>query len=150
MSGIRYTHTNIITQDWRRLARFYEKVFQCVPVPPERNQSGEWLSKGTGVPNAALQGVHLQLPGYGDKGPTLEIYKYAEMAENATGAANRRGFGHIAFHVEDIERILALALENGAKKIGELSEHDVEGVGHLRFIYIADPDGNIIEIQNWS
>ncbi|WP_228442096.1 hypothetical protein [Chryseobacterium nematophagum] len=56
---IKYGHTNIITKDWKKLADFYELVFNCIPVPPERNQKGSWLEKGTGVPNAHLQGMHL-------------------------------------------------------------------------------------------
>ena len=47
----RYVHTNLVAQDWRRLATFYEGVFGCIPVPPERDLSGEWLDALTGVPN---------------------------------------------------------------------------------------------------
>ena len=72
---VKYAHTNIITKDWKKLADFYELVFSCTPVPPERDQKGSWLDKGTGVLNAHLQGMHLRLPGYDDNGPTLEIYQ---------------------------------------------------------------------------
>jgi len=147
---IRYAHTNIITKDWKKLSEFYETVFECVPVPPIRNQKGDWLSKGTGVQNAHLQGVHLRLPGYGKDSPTLEIYQYSEVKEQVPAVPNQRGFGHIAFQVNNLAKYLNLALKNGATKIGELSEHDVEDVGLLRFIYIADPDGNIIELQSWD
>jgi len=37
----RYVHTNLIAWDWKRLAAFYQDVFGCVPVPPERDLSGE-------------------------------------------------------------------------------------------------------------
>ena len=70
--GARYVHTNLIARDWRRLARFYQDVFGCVPVPPERNLSGTEMEAGTGVPGARLQGMHLRLPGTGPDGPTLE------------------------------------------------------------------------------
>ena len=79
---ITYKHTNIIARDWKTLAVFYEKVFGCVRVPPERNLSGEWLEKGTGVPGARLTGVHLRLPGHGEDGPTLEMFQYSEMLPN--------------------------------------------------------------------
>lgn len=147
---IKYGHTNIITKDWERLAFFYETVFNCVPVPPKRDQKGNWLDKGTGVSNAHLQGMHLRLPGYGDNGPTLEIYQYSEIIDAEKPSPNKQGFGHIAFQVDNITEVLQLALQKGAEKIGELSEHNVENVGLLKFIYISDPDGNIIELQNWS
>ncbi len=147
---IKYGHTNIISKDWKKLADFYELVFNCKPVPPKRDQKGDWLDKGTGVLNAHLQGMHLRLPGYGDNGPTLEIYQYSEVISSEKNLPNKQGFGHIAFQVDNIIELLELALENGASKIGELSEHFVENVGLLKFIYISDPDENIIQIQNWS
>jgi len=148
--NIKYGHTNIITKDWKRLADFYQLIFHCIPVPPERNQRGGWLDKGTGVLNAHIQGMHLRLPGFGDNGPTLEIYQYSTVIESEKNVPNKQGLGHIAFQVDQIDELLELAIKNGATKIGELSEHYVENVGLLKFIYIADPDGNIIEIQNWS
>ena len=42
---------------------FYQDVFGCVPVPPERNLSGAALDAATGVSPAHLQGMHLRLPG---------------------------------------------------------------------------------------
>jgi hypothetical protein len=63
--NIKFAHTNIISANWESLVQFYAKVFGCIPVPPQRNQSGLWLEKGTGVKNAQLKGMHLRLPGYG-------------------------------------------------------------------------------------
>ncbi|MCA9634992.1 MAG: hypothetical protein KC420_03050, partial [Myxococcales bacterium] len=77
----RFVHVNLIARDWRRLADFYVRVFGCEPVPPPRRQAGDWLSRGTGVVDAALEGVHLRLPGAVGGGPTLEIYTYAETLE---------------------------------------------------------------------
>jgi catechol 2,3-dioxygenase-like lactoylglutathione lyase family enzyme len=147
---IKYGHTNIITKDWKRLADFYRIVFECIPVSPERNLKGEWLNKGTGIKNAQLQGIHLRLPGHGESGPTLEIYQYLETIGCEKQLPNRQGFGHIAFQVDSVDEVVSNALKFGASKIGEVSKHQIENVGLLTFIYILDPDGNIIEIQNWS
>ncbi len=148
--NIRYGHTNIITKNWKDLCGFYEAVFNCIPVPPQRDQQGLWLEKATGVSNAHLQGMHLRLPGYDNSGPTLEIFQYEEMVDCEKPVPNKKGFGHIAFQTDEINKLLDLALEKGAKKVGELSEKYIDEVGLLTFIYISDPDGNIIELQNWS
>ena len=147
---VRYTHTNIIAKDWRRLAQFYEEVFACVFIPPQRDQSGQWLEEGTGVKNAALEGVHLRLPGYGAEGPTLEIYAYAQMEEKPPPAANRQGLGHLAFSVENVPEILNKVVENGGAALGEIVTREIEGIGKIIFVYATDPEGNILEIQNWS
>lgn len=148
--SITYAHTNIIAEDWQRLARFYEEVLGCVPVPPQRQQAGDWLSKGTGVPNAALEGMHLRLPGHGDNGPTLEIYQYRHMEERPAPAANRKGLGHLAFAVDDVAAMRNQILAYGGRDLGQITETVVEGVGTITFIYMTDPEGNILEIQSWS
>lgn len=147
---MKYVHTNIISKDWRKLADFYTKVFECVIVPPERNQSGDWLSKGTGVPNASLKGAHLRLPGYGENGPTLEIYQYSNTEDLAAINPNTRGFGHIAFEVTDVVEVLANLEAHGGKRNGEITSRAVEGVGEITFVYARDPDGNLIELQHWE
>jgi predicted enzyme related to lactoylglutathione lyase len=147
--SVRYAHTNIISADWRRLVKFYETVFECVPVPPERAQSGAWLEQGTGVAGAELAGMHLRLPGYGDKGPTLEIYQYKTMTQKPAPAPNRKGFGHLAFAVDDVDAKLAEVIAHNGRALGEPVTTHIHGAGDIRFVYATDPEGNILEIQRW-
>jgi predicted enzyme related to lactoylglutathione lyase len=150
MMGAKYKHTNIIARDWESLAQFYEKVFGCVRLPPERDLSGAWLEEGTGVPGAQFSGVHLRLPGWGEDGPTLEIFQYARNEPKPAPAANREGFGHIAFEVDDVEKTLEDVRRHGGGAVGEVVSQEIEGVGSLQFVYATDPEGNIIEIQSWQ
>jgi catechol 2,3-dioxygenase-like lactoylglutathione lyase family enzyme len=145
-----YKHTNIVSRDWQKLARFYEQVFGCVRVFPERHHSGEWLAKGTGVANAELSGVHLRFPYNGEDGPTLEIFQYFQNEPKLPPVANREGFSHIAFEVDDVERAMDEVLKNGGKNVGDMASSEVKGVGILSFVYVADPEGNIIELQSWK
>jgi catechol 2,3-dioxygenase-like lactoylglutathione lyase family enzyme len=147
---IRYVHTNLIAQDWRRLANFYCEVFECRPIGPERDLHGEWIGKMTALPGVRIKGVHLRLPGHDAGGPTLEIFSYepANLAA-AQPAVNRQGLGHLAFHVDSVEATLQKLLENGGGQLGELIVRDYGGLGVLTAVYARDPEGNIIEIQNW-
>lgn len=147
---MRYAHTNLVARDWQALASFYQQVFSCRFQPPERNQSGDWLSIGTGVPRAALRGVHLLLPGHGDRGPTLEIYEYAESVPNEGRVANREGLGHLAFEVDSVEATAKQVLRHGGALAGAIVQRDVPGVGVLTFVYTRDPEGNLIELQSWE
>lgn len=147
---IKYVHTNIISEDWRKLMRFYIDVFDCVPVPPQRSQSGQWLDQGTGVSEAHLEGMHLRLPGHGEQGPTLEIYSYKKMEDKLPPAANRKGIGHLAFEVDDVHRVLQKLLDFEGSTLGRVSSRQIEGLGTITFVYAADPEGNIIELQNWE
>lgn len=150
MTRARFAHTNIVADDWRRLASFYAEVFGCVPLPPERSVSGKWVEDGTGVASAEISGIHLGLPGHGEHGPTLEIYQYGHALERPDTAANRRGLGHIAFEVEDVATARDTVLRAGGRELGRIVTAPIPGVGTISFVYVTDPEGNIIELQRWS
>ncbi len=146
----RFAHVNLIAQDWRRLAEFYELVFACEPDPPVRNQKGDWLDRATGIKEAHIEGVHLRMPGHGPNGPTLEIYGYGEMPARPTIVPNTPGFSHIAFAVDDVDSAAREVLAAGGTTVGSPIQIDVPGRGRLWFQYVADPEGNIIELQKWD
>ena len=148
--GARYVHTNIVARDWKRLSLFYEQVFGCTPVPPERKLSGQWLEHCTGVPDARIGGIHLRLPGLGDDGPTLEIFQYNQQEERPETAINRPGFAHIAFVVDDVEAAKQEVIEEGGGSIGKVVSVEIPGAGEITLVYLTDPEGNIIELQHWS
>ena len=145
----RYVHTNLIAGDWRALAAFYERVFGCTPVPPERDLAGQWLDDATSLSNAHIRGIHLRLPGYSDDGPTLEIFQYAEQPEHGPASANHPGFGHIAFAVDDVPAACDEIVAAGGSLMGQITKVEVSGMGEIVFAYAADPEGNIIEVQQW-
>jgi catechol 2,3-dioxygenase-like lactoylglutathione lyase family enzyme len=146
----RYAHTNLIARDWRRLARFYEQVFGCSPVPPQRSLSGRWLEEATGLPGAEIQGIHLRLPGHGDRGPTLEIFQYSPALDRLPMRINRPGYGHIAFVVEDVQAARRAVLAAGGGEAGALTTVPIPGAGDITFVYLTDPEGNILELQRWG
>jgi predicted enzyme related to lactoylglutathione lyase len=147
---IKYVHTNLIARDWKKLAQFYIDVFACVPLYPERDLSGEWIEKMTMINDVKIRGIHLRLPGY-TTGPTLEIFEY-NISQNTDikPRINNFGFGHIAFHVSDVEAVVQKIIRSGGSMYGELVEKQIEGVGIIKCVYTTDPEGNIIEIQNWK
>ncbi|MBN1317277.1 MAG: hypothetical protein JXA42_17475, partial [Anaerolineales bacterium] len=87
----RYVHTNLIARDWKQLAQFYIRVLNCIQIPPERDLSGEWVDRATGVAGARIRGAHLRLPGWGENGPTLEIFQYDPQTTPVPAAINRPG-----------------------------------------------------------
>jgi predicted enzyme related to lactoylglutathione lyase len=146
----RFGHVNLIARDWRALSDFYARVFGCVFVPPERDYSGDDLAAGTGVPDAALRGVHLRLPGLGDGGPTLEIYSFASMPDGLPAAANRPGFQHIAFAVPSVAAAQEAVLAEGGRAVGSIVTLQTADGRFVTWAYVTDPEGNIVELQSWS
>jgi predicted enzyme related to lactoylglutathione lyase len=147
--SVRYTHTNLIAKDWKQLAEFYIEVFGC-KQKHATSLFGEYLEKGIGIKGAALEGVTLELPGYESPMPMLEIFQYAESFHKALPITpNREGYGHIAFQVDSVEEILQKVIEHGGTKVGEIVSKEYEK-GISTYIYTADPEGNIVELQNWN
>ena len=146
---IRFVHTNLIARDWKRLASFYIDVFGCRPVGHERDLSGEWVEKLTEIKGVRIRGVHLLLPGC-ENGPTMEIFQYIpECQGDVRSQINRPGFGHIAFHVDDVTAMLSRFIEHGGDQMGQVVQKDYQELGLLTVVYARDPEGNFIEIQNW-
>ena len=151
IANARYAHTNLVARDWRALAGFYESVFGCVFVPPERDYSGADLEAGTGVPGASLAGAHLRLPGHGDDGPTLEIYSYTPTSDDGSRpAVDRPGFAHLAFEVPSVPEARAQVLAAGGAPVGEIVTLTTAAGRRVTWCYVTDPEDNVLELQSWE
>ena len=146
----KYVHTNLVAADFRSLARFYQDLFDCVPVPPERDYGGDSLDAGTGLKGARLRGIHLRLPGHGAEGPTLEIFSYEPLEPRRPGAVNRPGFGHIAFSVDDVQAARDAVVRGGGGVVGKIATLQTSTGAKVTWCYMTDPEGNIIELNSWS
>ena len=146
----KYVHTNLIAEDWKKLANFYTEVFGCSFVPPERDYQGNELDAGTGLKGVHLVGAHLRLPGYDDNGPTLEIYNYNQLDSRQPTAVNRPGYGHLAFEVDDVHEMQKTVEANGGGAVGEVVTLTTKVGTKVTWCYMTDPEGNIIELQSWS
>jgi len=148
-SGVRYAHTNLVCDDWKKMVDFYCDVFDCQPVGAERDHHGPHVEALTKIKDVSIKGVHLRLPGFGDHGPTLEVFEYSKKMPRHQKVSNTSGFAHIAFQVDDVEKKHKEVLAHGGKELGEIQTIDIPGAGRLTLDYMTDPEGNIIELQRW-
>lgn len=146
----RYAHTNLIARDWQALASFYERVFGCTRLAPERHFSGAVLEAGTGVAGARLDGVHLRLPGCGVDGPTLEVFSYNPGVTRPLSRVDEPGYGHIAFQVSSVSDARAEMLREGGSSVGDVVSLRTDDGRTVTWCYVRDPEGNIVEVQSWQ
>jgi len=142
---MRFGHVNIVARDWRRLVKFYQEVFECEPVGPERNLKADWINESAGI-EVTIEGQHLRLPG---TEATLEVFSYTPLQEIEPPMPNRTGFGHIAFVVDDVPAMLERVIAAGGSKLGTPRQGEIQGAGTIELVYCRDPEGNIVELQRW-
>lgn len=147
---MRYVHTNIGARDVERLADFYEKVFGCVRTSPTETMSGELIARGKGLSEVELKGVWMRMPGYDENGPTLELFEYSQSLERPEPAPNRLGYNHIAFEVSDVKETAKAVLAAGGSGLGKIVNLDLSDGGVVTFVFLRDPEGNVIEVMHFS
>ena len=147
---IKYVHTNIVAKNWKKLADFYIKVFDCKIVPPIRHYTGKDLDSAVKIEGIQLNGVHLRLPGYKNTGPTLEIFSYTPSLKKQNRKVNTPGITHLAFEVGDVQKVYKKVIENGGKKVGKIITLTRSDCKKVTWCYVKDPEGNMIELQKWD
>ncbi|HNT29367.1 MAG TPA: hypothetical protein PKL83_00260 [bacterium] len=94
--------------------------------------------------------MHLLLPGQGNSGVTLEIFQYNQNEPHSLPVcANREGLGHLAFAVDDVTAMQTAVLVAGGKSLGQIASKAFAR-GTLTFVYVTDPEDNIIELTHWE
>jgi lactoylglutathione lyase len=83
-----------------------------------------------------------------DSGMRLELFERAGSAPGIQGrtpieALATRGYGHFALAAPDIDEVFDGALAAGASAMIEPSASPEPGV---RFAFLADPEGNLVEL----
>jgi len=137
-------HVGITVKDLDASIRFYHDVLGLeFANEPSPWFEGEELSRGVGVPQAALRQVSLLV---GDT--TLELLEYRSPASETERPLGSHSLGasHVAFFVDDIETEKA---ELEAKGIAFYSSVNVVDEGVLagwRWVYFEDPDGYPLEL----
>jgi glyoxylase I family protein len=83
-----------------------------------------------------------------ESGMRLELFEREGSAPGLQGATPiealaTRGYGHFAFAAPDIDAVFARALEAGGRAVMEPAPSPEPGV---RFAFLADPEGNLVEL----
>jgi catechol 2,3-dioxygenase-like lactoylglutathione lyase family enzyme len=140
---VRFDQTKFLAKDIEALVTFYEDALDCeVVVPPQ--EVDPVVSRAVGVPEATVSLTILRLPGRGSRGPVLELYTVDGPTPETWH--HQPGQGQIAFEVEDLEPAIGKFVAAGGSKLGEVVEWEAPSGSSARFIYLNDPEGNIVDL----
>lgn len=135
---LRFLHTNHNSDDWAQVATFYREVFNAQTTGAQRDYEGDFIGKLTGIKDAAVQGRHIQLPGYSAGGPTLEAFTYNQKPGRGPLAFSDAGVVAIGFDLTELDATLERVIAAG----GQIVTRD----NHRALV--KDPYGNLIQFRN--
>ncbi len=142
---MRFDQVKIIVRDLDLLVGFYEEALDCeVVVPPLSTDSV--VARGVGVPNGTVTLCALRLPGRGDRGPILELYSVE--GDTPEEWAYQPGSGQLAFEVDELEAAIGKVVAAGGSNLGEVVEWQGPSGTTARFVYLRDPEGNIVDLYS--
>lgn len=138
---MRFDQVKITTENPERLARFYEEALGAKTVLPLSVLSPE-ASKGVGLPDAEVSILVLGLPGNEDA-PTLELISISGLSSEW---GHRPGQGQLAFRVDDVHEAAQKVVTAGGSFKGEIVDFTGPSGRESRFVFMADPEGNIVDL----
>ena len=144
----RIDHVNLIVGDMQAMIAFYCGVLG-MRLTREATLSGPWIDAVTRLERVTADVAFLELP----DGPALELLCYRGPQRDrppGLGAPNTPGLRHIAFRVQDIERVAAALQAAGAPLLSPIQQVPDTQVDYAdvrkRLAYCHDPEENLLEL----
>lgn len=97
-----------------------------------------------------LKGCICVFRGLAQAAPRLRSFSTGENLPAMPTAVNRPGFGHIAFAVDNVAAAQEAVLAAGGGRVGDVVTLQTSDGKRVTWCYVADPEGNVVELQSWS
>ena len=101
--------------------------------------AAEWIDRIIDLENATVEGVMARTPDGGDMFEVVRFHSPSAGAQEPAPAANRPGFRHVAFTVDDVRGVLDRVREAGWETVGRSSTT-------FLLCYVRGPEGLIVEL----
>jgi|WetSurMetagenome_2_1015567.scaffolds.fasta_scaffold447624_2 glyoxylase I family protein len=142
----RFRHVAVIVKNMDPMKDFYCGIFGCSVKRDFTIESSEF-QKGIGIPGASARCVHLSIPG---STVEIELFQFFSPphAKSDLPEINDTGLRHIALVVDDIYSAVAeIRAKGGVVHADPVRFERPEMLNGFRFVYVKDPEGNIIELN---
>lgn len=146
MKNLKFLHVGITVSDMKKTIQFYTKYFGF-RLNMEGRFDKEFLRKRRmlyGLEDGAYSDFCiLESP----DGIALELFQFQPQlpSKGENGIWNRAGYTHICLKVDNIFEVYEKLKEDG---IPFFFEPDFRGNPDEHWVFLKDPDGNLIELQD--
>tara|TARA_B100000315_G_scaffold138937_1_gene127954 strand:- start:398 stop:841 length:444 start_codon:yes stop_codon:yes gene_type:complete len=138
-----FFHTGFVVKDLDKSIDFYTNVLG-MELGGRMERQGEYINQVLAFPDAHIKGAFIDK---GEGGHRLELIQYINPASGQSKFnRNDVGASHLAFYVEDMDRLYSEASQRGCTfNNPPASVYDDQGKLTRKAAYAQDPDGNWLE-----
>ncbi|HTG00342.1 MAG TPA: VOC family protein [Nitrospirota bacterium] len=137
-------HINIVVSDLQQAADFFRQLGFTEEI--RSRISGERFSAVTGLPDFDAEFIGLSLPGSATNVEIIQYYSPEGGKDELTNHANRIGFRHMAFAVDDIASEVERLKAAGVRFQSDIQVWEKTG---KKLVYFYGPDGIILEFAEY-
>jgi catechol 2,3-dioxygenase-like lactoylglutathione lyase family enzyme len=146
-------HINISVTDIEATKKFFTD-FLDLEVEKEGYLEGDWMDRTVGLENVKAKYAKLIIPGTETSIELIQYYHPEGKPEGRSeggkdslmNKANRIGFRHVAFEVQDIESIHRKLKNAGVRVFSEIQRYNVT----KKLFYFYGPDDIILELAEYE
>jgi catechol 2,3-dioxygenase-like lactoylglutathione lyase family enzyme len=135
-----FEHVGVIVHDLETVAGFFELL--GFHRGETARVGGPWADRVNGLNGTNVEMVFLTTP---DGSGAIELSQFLEPVSPALGGdepSNTPGLRHLAYRVDDVERLVARVREAGYGTVAELVNYEDQWL----VCYVRGPEGLIIEL----
>jgi len=133
-------HTGLVVRDLQKSIKFYEtlglKIWRC------EKESGTYIDMVTGISGVRIEWAKMKCP-CGSMVELLQYHSHPDLEPISNTPANRLGCSHLAFTVDDIEKVCLQIIQLGGSLVNPPT---LAPSGEVKVAYCYDPDGILIEV----
>jgi len=133
-------HAGLVVRDLQRSIRFYESL--GLKIWRQEEESGTYIDTVVGISNVRIEWAKMKCP----DDSVVELLQYHSHPDKQiliNTPSNRLGCSHIAFTVDDVEKLCVQITRLGGSLVNPPS---LAPNGLVKVAYCHDPDGILIEV----
>jgi catechol 2,3-dioxygenase-like lactoylglutathione lyase family enzyme len=138
-------HINIVVQDLEEAKIFFLEL--DFTITHTGILTGKWIDTLTQMKNVKAEYASLQLSKTETKLELLKFYLPRGIHDSKKNILNQIGLRHIAFEVEDIEKVVAKLKTKGVHFLSEIQEYKQT---NKKLCYFEGPEGIILELAEYK
>lgn len=138
-------HINVVVNNLKESVDFFCRL--GFTVLHEGDLEGEWISSIVNLDDVKASYVQLSIPNTETNLELIKFHRPPTPDVQCKRLPNQIGIRHIAFEVEDIEKIVASMADDGAKFFGDIQTYPETG---KQLVYFYGPDGIILEFAQYK